>query len=63
MVQISNRVSLSIPDYCPICDHKLNHVNALDTKARVYFVYCPNSGCRFAREYKKCPNCGELICL
>lgn len=63
MVYINTKIKISIPVYCPKCDHKLNHVNALDSKAKVYLVYCPNSGCRFAREFKKCPNCGELICV
>jgi len=63
MVQIQKKISLSIPDYCPLCGNKLKHVNALDDKAKVYFVYCPNYGCRWCREYKQCLNCGELICL
>ena len=63
MVQIQKNISLSIPDYCPKCNYRLCHVNALDTRAKVYFVYCPDSGCRWCREYKQCSNCGELICI
>lgn len=64
MVQTTKKkLELVIPNICPVCEFKLKHVNALDTEAEVYFVYCPNTGCRWCREYKKCPNCGELICL
>jgi len=59
MVQISNRVSLSIPDYCPKCGYKLYHVNALDTKAKIYMVWCPDSTCRYCVEYEKNDN-GEI---
>jgi len=46
---------------CPKCKNKLNHVNALDTEAKIYMVWCPKLKCRFCREYqfKK----GVLVCL
>lgn len=53
----------ALPSFCPDCDSKLKHVNAIDTKARTYFIYCPNSGCKWCREFKVCPSCGEWICL
>lgn len=61
MMQIQKPIS--IPDYCPICDERLYHVNALDTKAKCYIVFCKNPKCRFCQEYKQCQNCGELVCL
>ena len=65
---INTKIQFSIPKYCPECETKntksiLHHVNALDTKAKIYMVFCSNPKCRFCREYKKCPNCGELLCL
>ena len=64
MVLIKKNIQVSIPDYCPECGERLHHVNALDTRAKVYMVFCRNSkNCRYCREYKPCPNCGELICL
>lgn len=64
MVVVNAKITLSIPDFCPECGGKLNHVNALDTKAKVYMIFCKNpKSCRFCREYKLCPNCGVLVCL
>ena len=63
MVVIHQKVNISIPDYCPKCDYKLNHVNALNSRAKSYLVYCPNFNCKFCREYKMCSNCGGLVCL
>lgn len=60
---IQTKIQISIPDYCPKCDHKLYHVNALDTEARIYLVWCPNYSCRYCVEYEK-DNKGEIkICL
>jgi hypothetical protein len=39
-------------EYCPLCSTKLRHVNALDTEAKIYFVYCPQPKCRYCEEYK-----------
>lgn len=52
-----------IPNYCPKCDSKLYHINALKTKARSYMVYCSVNGCNWLREFKKCSHCGEFVCL
>lgn len=62
MVLLRTKIQLSIPDYCPECKNSLHHVNALDTKAKIYMVFCKNLKCKYCREYKPCPNCGELIC-
>ena len=51
----------NIPSKCPICQNKLNHVNALDTEAKIYMVWCSNTKCRFCREYTLKE--GVLICL
>ena len=40
-----------ILDYCPICGNKLNHVNAIETEARLYLVWCSNFNCRFVKDY------------
>jgi NAD-dependent DNA ligase len=40
---------IKIPVYCPLCATKLHHVNALDTEAKIYMVYCLN--CRFCKEW------------
>lgn len=50
-----------IPLKCPICNNRLNHVNALDTEVKRYMVYCSKSKCRFCREYEIIK--GVLICL
>ena len=50
---------LSIPICCPKCDHRLCHVNALDTEAKIYMVWCPESTCRYCVEYEKSGN-GEI---
>lgn len=42
---------IKIPVYCPICASKLRNVNALDTEAEIYFVWCPNSNCKFCKEW------------
>ena len=62
-MQINKNKLFTIPSNCPKCDTKLRHVNALNTEAKCYFVYCPIPQCRFCREYKICPNCGEYVCL
>lgn len=51
----------SIPSICPECNARLHHVNALNTRARVYMVFCTNKKCRYCREFKPCPKCGELL--
>lgn len=60
---IQKKLTVSISEYCPKCDHKLNHVNALDTEAKIYFCWCPNYKCRFCVEFEK-KGSGEIIkCL
>ena len=63
MILIKAKNQVSIPDYCPKCGERFYHVNALNTKARSYIIFCRNPKCRYCREFKPCPNCGELICL
>lgn len=51
----------ALPDICPKCNCRLKHVNAIDTEAKTYFIYCPNSGCRYAVEYRICKSCGGWV--
>lgn len=44
-------IEFRILPFCPKCGGALSHVNALDTEARLYLVWCPNFRCRFVREY------------
>lgn len=65
---IKTKIRTAILRCCPECEKRntrsvLHHVNALDTRAKVYMVFCSNPKCRFCREYKPCPNCGEMVCL
>lgn len=50
-----------IIDFCPKCDYKLNHINALNTEAKIYIVYC--SHCSFCIEYEKNNNGDLKKCL
>jgi hypothetical protein len=43
----------NIPTVCPKCGSKLRIVNALQSEARIIFIYCPNSKCRYAEEYEE----------
>jgi hypothetical protein len=43
----------NIPTICPRCGSKLRIVNALQTEARIIFIYCPNSKCRYAEEFEE----------
>jgi len=43
----------NIPIYCPKCGSKLHVVNALQTEAKIIFIYCPNSKCRYAEEFEE----------
>ena len=68
MIISQKKALFSIPSFCPECEKKgmvsrLKHVNALDSEAKVYMVFCANPKCRFCREYKLCPSCGEYVCL
>lgn len=57
MVIIKTKFLQRILERCPKCDGKLHHVNALDTKAKIYMVFCLNTNkrgkltCRYCREY------------
>lgn len=56
MVAIQTKIVVSIPKYCPECEKKnvlskLNHVNAIDTEAKLYMVFCLNPKCRFCKDY------------
>lgn len=51
----------NLPKTCPDCDSEIQTINALDTKAKCVIIICIK--CKFVREYKKCPNCGDLVCL
>ena len=53
MVLIRTKNQLSIPDKCPECGESLYHVNALDTKAKVYIVFCRNPKCRYCQDWNK----------
>lgn len=54
MVLIQSKpTALSIPSICPECGEKLHHVNALDTKAKVYMVFCRNSKCKYCQDWNK----------
>lgn len=46
------KIKTIIPDMCPLCGKKLNHVNALDTEYKTYMVYCKNSRCRYCKEWR-----------
>ena len=43
----------NIPTVCPKCGAKLRVVNALQTEAKIIFIYCPNSKCRYAEEFEE----------
>ena len=60
---IQTEMLLSIPIHCPKCDHRLYHVNALDTKAKIYMIWCPESTCRYCVEYEKNGNGAIRKCL
>lgn len=53
MVKLLLKKKLIIPSLCPKCGSKLNHVNAIDTEAEVYIVFCTNSKCRYCKDWKK----------
>ena len=64
MVSIQTRVMINIPLFCPDCDKKnvvskLYHVNAIDTKAKLYMVFCLNPKCRFCQDFTI--NNGDVI--
>jgi len=51
---VEDETSVSnIPVYCPKCGSKLRIVNALQTEAKIIFIYCPNSKCRYAEEFEE----------
>ena len=52
---------IKIPDLCPKCGEKLQHVNALDTKAHCYMVWCNNLDCRFVQDYYYIEDMKEVI--
>ena len=58
MVLIPQFTKLGIPNLCPKCNGKLYHVNALDTKAKIYMVFCLNTNkrgkyvCKFCKEWR-----------
>jgi len=43
----------NIPIYCPKCGSKLKRVDALQTGAKIIFIYCPNVKCRYAEEFEE----------
>lgn len=53
MVLIHQKNQLSIPNLCPECGNSLHHVNALDTKAKVYMVFCRNPKCKYCQDWNK----------
>lgn len=55
MVYIQTKIYMKIPQECPKCGNKLHHVNALDTKAQIYIVFCLNRPhkCKWCKEYTK----------
>lgn len=53
MVYIQQNKSFSIPNVCPECNERLHHVNALDTKAKIYMVFCRNPKCRYCQDWNK----------
>lgn len=64
MVSIQTKVIIEIPKYCPKCEEKnvvskLNHVNAINTKAKLYMVFCFNPKCNYCRDFTI--NNGETI--
>ena len=40
----------NIPSICPKCGKKLNHTNSLQYCGQ-YFIWCPNSRCRYCELY------------
>jgi len=50
---VEDKTSSNIPTTCPKCGTKLRIVNALQTEAKIIFIYCPNSKCRWAEEYEE----------
>ena len=53
MVLIQQKNQLSIPSLCPECGGKLHHVNALNTEAKVYIVFCRNTKCKYCQDWNK----------
>jgi ssDNA-binding Zn-finger/Zn-ribbon topoisomerase 1 len=43
----------NIPTICPKCGSKLRVVNALQTGAKIMFIYCTNLKCRYAEEFEE----------
>lgn len=43
-----------IPTLCPKCGGKLTHVNAIDTEAKLYMVFCKSNPekCRWCKNWK-----------
>ena len=50
MVLIRTNLVLELPNKCPNCDAKLEHINALKTEAKLYMVFCKNPKCRYCAE-------------
>ena len=42
-----------IPSFCPKCESKLHHVNALDTNAEIYMIFCTNPKCKYCEDWRK----------
>ena len=36
---------------CPKCGSELTHINALNSEAKMYIVYCKNNNCGFTKDY------------
>lgn len=53
--------NVKIPSLCPVCGEKLEHINALDTKARMYLVYCKSHTCRYVQDYYLIETCKEVL--
>lgn len=41
-----------IPDICPECGENLHHVNALDSEAGLYMVFCRNLKCKWCKNWR-----------
>lgn len=50
MVLIRTNLVIELPKECPKCGRKLHYVNALETEARLFMVFCKNSKCRYCSE-------------
>lgn len=55
MVAIQTKIYYynKVPSICPKCKSNLHHVNALNTSAKVYMVFCTNPKCKYCEDWSR----------